>query len=131
MKHVKTLLHPEAQTSPFNPNDIAIIYDHYLSKGSEIKDLLLTELNINGGSIEEQLRSKTPMIAVDVPKNITSGEWACVIYDYRCLNRYNIITRARSLLIIVNTAGYGGPSTDSETVNFIRYEEEGGKFHHL
>ena len=89
--------------SSFTWSDLIVICDW--SNDQESVERVLTRAGIPYGSVEEQLTSSFPLVAVDDGGGVMSGEWSAVFMVGRggwYTDDYVQSSRARSVLVLID-----------------------------
>ena len=99
----------------FHHHEIAILYENFSSIKQEVKKMLNTELNITHiKTIEESITSDDDFIVLDIDLNIASFESVAIVYlcggdQGDTYSHYNITTRARTKLVIIDYNEFNTP----------------------
>ena len=121
----------------FNHHDIAIIHDTSTNYKQEVELMLNATFKIpRTQTIEEHILSDDDVIIYDELEHVASFECAVVVYLCGAVgvgahNHYNITTRARTQLVLIDVNMFNDPPILKDEVVSISWEERGGRFHKL
>ena len=135
---LETTLKPLIHTTTHN--EIAIIYDTNITNFKhEVETMLNTTFNIpRTQTIEQKIVSGDDVIICDETKNVPSFECAVVVYlcggygsDGLVHNHYNITTRARTKLVVIDVNRHNQPQLFNDGVVLTSWAGFFGTFQKL